>query len=464
MKTSRGTRWLRGTLVTSTFVVLFLVATLSAPIARAVPSFTRQTGFACSSCHTTPPELTPLGRSFKLNGYTMAGMPTTKVKQKGTESGLSLLQVLPLSVFFDAAFTSTKKPQQGTQNGSFQFPEDVSLFLAGEWSTHVGSFVQITYDTQDDHFTWDNTDIRYANSTKLMSKELVYGITLNNSPTVEDLWHSTPAWGFPWVNDDFAPKPTAAALANLSLAQDVAGLGAYGMWNNHLYLAGTMYRSNHVGAPQPFTGEGSAINIHGIAPYWRVAWEQSTTNNYLEVGTYGMSLKSAPFNVIGTHDSYTDWAVDFQYDRTIPRLHNDILSIRGSYIRENAALNATFNGGEGGASQIAHHLNTVQANAEYHFGNRYTATFGWFNTTGTADPVLYNQGCDGPCPITGSFTGSPRSNGYIANVSWWPVQNIDLAAQYTGYLNFNGRSTNYDGSGRNASDNNTVYLVARFVF
>ena len=41
--------------------------------ARAVPSFARQTGLPCSSCHTNPPELTPLGRTFKLNGYTMTG-------------------------------------------------------------------------------------------------------------------------------------------------------------------------------------------------------------------------------------------------------------------------------------------------------------------------------------------------------------------------------------------------------
>jgi hypothetical protein len=44
------------------------------------------------------------------------------------------------------------------------------------------------------------------------------------------------------------------------------------------------------------------------------------------------------------------------------------------------------------------------------------------------------------------------------------VQNVDLAAQYTGYWTFNGRSMNYDGSGRNASDNNTLYILARFVF
>ena len=57
-----------------------------------------------------------------------------------------------------------------------------------------------------------------------------------------------------------------------------------------------------------------------------------------------------------------------------------------------------------------------------------------------------------------------RSEGFISNVSYWPYQNIDLAVQYTNYTRFNGGTTNYDGSGRNASDNNTLYLLARFVF
>ncbi len=71
------------------------------------------------------------------------------------------------------------------------------------------------------------------------------------------------------------------------------------MYDNHLYIAGTMYRSAHIGAPLPNTGvDGSGaplgINIRGIAPYWRVAWQQTMKNNYLEIGTYGMHVKSTP--------------------------------------------------------------------------------------------------------------------------------------------------------------------------
>jgi len=44
---------------------------LAAPGAWAVPSYARQTGMACSTCHTVFPELTPFGREFKLNGYVL---------------------------------------------------------------------------------------------------------------------------------------------------------------------------------------------------------------------------------------------------------------------------------------------------------------------------------------------------------------------------------------------------------
>ena len=451
-KSSIGTSVAGGTLL-----LIMFAACLRVPSAHAVPSFSRQTGFPCSSCHTTPPELTPLGRTFKLNGYTLAGMATITSKKSDKQAELTLLQAFPLGVLFDTSFTATHSPQPATQNGSFEFPQDASLFLAGAWSSHVGSFVQVTYSGKDDSFSWDNTDIRYSNTTKIFKKDFVYGVSLNNNPSVEDLWNSTPAWGYPWVASDSAPTPLATAIINGPLAQDVAGLGAYGMFADHLYLAGTVYRSEHLGGPQPNPGAGFPINIRGVAPYWRAAWQQSTKNNYMEIGSYGMHVKSSPKNITGLEDSFTDWAFDFQYDRTIPQLKNDILSFRGTYIRENNALVATAN--DEGAFQPGHHLNTVQADLEYHFGNRYSATFGWFNVTGTADSVLYSE-----ASVTGSANGAPASTGYIANLSWWPVQNVDLAFQYTGYLRFNGGSTNYDGAGRNAGDNNTVYLLARFVF
>lgn len=433
---------------------------LPEPNAHAVPSYSRQTGLSCSTCHYAPPELTPFGRKFKLEGYTFTTKSQVSDDKKDHNSGLHLLESFPLSVLFDTSYTATKSPQPGTQNGNFEFPQDASLFLAGAWGSHVGSFLQVTYHSQGDHFTWDNTDVRYAdNSRHLFGKPLTYGVTFNNNPTVEDLWNSTPAWGYPFVSNDLAPTPSAAAVISGRLAQDVAGLGGYGMWNDHVYLAGTIYRSEHIGGSQPNPGTGFAFNIRGVAPYWRAAWQTSTENNNLEIGTYGIHMKSLPNAITGLSDSYTDWAFDFQYDRTIPQFKNDVLSFRGTYIRENSSLLATFNAVPTGASQPRHHLNTAQINAEYHFGTRFSGTGGFFNVTGTADQVLFAQ-----APVAGSRTGSPSTTGYILNLSWWPEQNISLGVQYTGYLRFNGAASNYDGAGRNAGANNSTYLLARFVF
>jgi hypothetical protein len=440
------------------FLAPITLAAVFSPSAHAVPSYSRQTGLACSSCHYTPPELTPFGRKFKLEGYTFATKPEVSEDKKDHNSSLHLLEAFPLSVVFDTSFTSTKAPVPGTQNGNFEFPQAVSLFLAGAWAEHVGSFVQVTYDPQADHFSWDNTDIRAATNTgKLFGKQLTYGLTLNNNPTVEDLWNSTPAWGFPFVSSDVAPSPNAGALINGGLAQDVAGLGGYAMLNDHFYLAGIVYRSEHIGAAQPNDGTCCSINIRGMAPYWRLAYQTVSGNNDIEIGTYGMHLKSTPGAVTGLEDGFTDWAADFQYNRTIPQWKNDVFTLRGTYIRENSSLAATA--AAGGAGFVGHHLNTVQGEAEYHFGTKVSTAAGLFSVTGTADPTLFSEAA-----VTGNLNGSPTSRGYIFNVSWWPVQNIGLTAQYTGYTRFNGGSTNYDQNGRNANGNNSIYLMARFVF
>jgi len=437
------------------FVILGLAAVFTGS-AYAVPSYSRQTGMACSSCHYAPPELTPFGRQFKLEGYTFTTKEQVTEEKKDHNTALHLLAQFPLSIIFDTSLTVLKSPQPGTQNGNFQFPQAASLFLAGAWTDHIGSFVQVTYDSQGDHFSWDNTDIRYAkHGGKLFGKPLTYGLTMNNNPTVEDLWNSTPAWGFPATGSSSAPGFTAAALINGGLAQDVAGAGGYAMWNEHLYFAGTIYRSEHIGGTQPNDGNGFSYNVRGVAPYWRAAYQLTSGNNYLEIGTYGIHVKSSPSAITGLMDGYTDFAGDFQYDRTIPQFKNDVLSVRGTYIRENSSLVATLDAG--GATEARHHLNTAQVNAEYHFGTKFSGTAGMFTVTGTRDPLLFS-------PDTGSANGSPQSTGYILNASWWPQQNVDLAVQYTGYTRFNGAQTNYDGAGRNASSNNTIFVLARFVF
>ncbi len=431
--------------LTNCLALLVMIVSLC-PKAHAIPSFSRQTGLVCNVCHSNPPELTAFGRKFKLEGYTL-----TDKKPEATieDEDLKIRRSLPISAMLLLSATATNRPLPDAQNGSVEFPQAFSLFLAGEMAPHLGGMVQATYSHQSDHFSLDNTDIRYADHTTLGSKDLLYGLTLNNGPTIEDVWNSTPSWGYPWLSSDIAPSPIVQPLIAGGLAQDVAGVGVYTMWDDHLYVGCTLYCSEHAGGPQPPTGTDFAINIRGIAPYWRLAWQQTWGLNYLEVGTYGIYVSSVPGGITGIRDTYLDPAIDLQYERPFGV---DLLTFHTAFIHESSHLDGTF--AAGGAATASHFLNTFRADVTYHLQSRYTFTLGGFSTAGSADPILF-----APAPVTGSLLGSPNSSGFIGQFGFWPSQNIALSVAYTGCGKFNGASDNYDGSGRNASANNSLYLA-----
>ena len=231
----------------SAFVLLCL---LTAGDALAVPSFARQTGLSCNVCHTNPPELTAFGRNFKLKGYVLTDM--TDKDKVGNSKDLLLSKYIPLSVMILLSDTAFQADQPMSQNGAAGFPQQLSLFLAGGYASHFGGLAQVTYTHTDDHFSMDNTDLRYANQTKLGGHDFLYGITINNNPSVEDLWNSTPAWGYPWISTQSGVSPIATPVINGSLGQDVAGSRL-----QHVRLA-LVYRRD----PLPFRACRGPVHRH----------------------------------------------------------------------------------------------------------------------------------------------------------------------------------------------------------
>jgi len=426
-----------------------LLALLVAPqVSQAVPSYARQTGMECSSCHTTYPELTRFGRDFKLNGYTLTGVKQIESIGKGIEAGVKINEIPPVSAMLTSSYTQVNKTIPDTQNGNVAFPQEFSLFFAGEISPHIGSFVQVTYAQDAASFDIDNTDIRYADHGTLAGEDTIYGVTVNNSPTVEDPWNSTPTWGFPFTSSPTAPTPAAEPLIG-ALGQDVAGIGAYTMWNDHLYANLSLYRSAHHGE-NILPSSTAESTIKGMAPYWRVAWQQDLGKDNLELGTFGMQTKIYPTGITGPTDKYTDTAVDAQYEHA---LDNGTLTLRGSYIHEKQDYTSAA------AANPTDDLNTTNINGSYHLGSSATFSLGYLSTSGDADTGLYASN-----PFDGSANGSPDSNSYVAQATFLPWQNTQFTLQYTDYTKFNGGSNNYDGAGRKASDNNTLYLQAWLVW
>ena len=144
---------------TSVVVVAFGVALLlAAPTAHATASFSRQTGMACNTCHTSFPELTPFGRDFKLNGYTLTAAKEITDKAEKKNAALSILEVLPLSINLRGAFTQTGNRQPDTRNSNIELPQQVNLWFAGKIAEHIGSYTQMTYNVSANHFGFDNSD------------------------------------------------------------------------------------------------------------------------------------------------------------------------------------------------------------------------------------------------------------------------------------------------------------------
>src|ERR1700730_18528101 len=191
------------------------------PVA-AVPSFARQTGMACAACHTVYPELTPFGREFKLNGYVLDNIKQIEGITTENRETLSLNAVPPVSVMLQISYTHTGKalPDSAVsgalaKDGDVLFPQQASIFYAGKIADNLGAFVQLTYDGVGDSFGFDNTDIRYARhfsfggADQTNQHSMILGVTVNNGPTIQDVWNTTAAWGFPFSSSSVAPGQIA---------------------------------------------------------------------------------------------------------------------------------------------------------------------------------------------------------------------------------------------------------------
>ena len=145
----------------------------------------------------------------------------------------------------------------------------------------------------------------------------------------------------------------------------------------------------------------------------------------------------------------------------------DIISANVSYVHEKQNRTGSF--ALGLASNPKDSLNEFKANVSWYHDKTYGLTAGVFGTTGSADPLLYPVE-----DIGGSRLGVPDTRGYVLQADWTPFgkedsflspwANLRLGIQYTGYTKFNGASQNYDGAGRKASDNNSVFLFSWIAF
>lgn len=432
-------------------VAVGAIISLTPSAARAVPSFARQTGLQCNACHTAYPHLNAFGRDFKLNSYSFDGGDN---------------KLPPLAFMAQPSFTHTEKDQPGGAAPHFADNDNLalsqaSIFYGGKIYDKLGAFAQITYDGVGRRLAIDNTDIRWSGTGELGGSDVVYGVTLNNNPTVEDLWNTTPAWGYPFADSGLAPGPAASTLIEGGLAGQVAGLGGYMLWNDLIYahVAGYRTLSSEFQTTLGVSPDGED-QISGTMPYWRLGVQQSWGDNYLSLGTFGMVADTYPGrDQSAGSDRRRDVGFDAQYEYSADRQD---LSVLLRWIHERADWDASVP--LGNADNADDTLRTFSTTVSYLFDKTYGMDLNFSSIDGSTDASLY-----------GSRTGKPDTDQFTVQASYLPFNrdggpsawqwfNPKFILQYTTYTKFDGSSDNYDGSGRSASDNNTVYLMVWMPF
>lgn len=432
-----------------------LVNLLFSQAAQAVPSFARQTGQSCVACHAGGqyPELTSYGRLFKLTGYTIG--------ERGN----------PLAAMVVASQTKTQNPNDPTTGMTTSNTDGVpiievgSLFVAGKVTDNIGGFAQFTYNPYDStaangtyngFASADNMDFRYADRKVNDQSDLIWGVTVHNNPSVQDVWNSSPAWGYPYGGPGGLPNRT---LVEGGLAQQVAGIGGYVYWNKSVYAEVTSYQTAK-GAfkfmslgfnPGDMNGH-TLTHLDGNAMYWRLAYTKEWGAHNIMVGALGMDSKVLPNDDMGSpifdagSTKYSDIGFDAQY-QYLQAPHTVTAHVRMVQEKIDDPNGHVYS--DGPAT-----LNTNMAKVSYVYRAKYGASLAYANSNGSTDTAAYASGAGG------SALNIPDTEVWTPEFFWMPLQNLRVGVQLNYFTKYLGAAKNYDGSGRDASDNNTTYVYA----
>ena len=130
------------------YILVIIILMSLASSVYAMPSFSRQMGVSCNACHSQNayPSLNAFGRQFKASGYTMLGKQGM-IENSKKENFLSLPETL------NASFVVKIRGKDGDGSArKLEFPDEAAVVIGGRISEHVGSFIEVGYDSADDKF------------------------------------------------------------------------------------------------------------------------------------------------------------------------------------------------------------------------------------------------------------------------------------------------------------------------
>ena len=287
----------------------------------------------------------------------------------------------------------------------------------------------------------------------------IWGITVNNNPTVSDVFNTAPAWMYPYMSADLAPGAPAQPMLFGGLGGQVIGASAYVQLDGAWYFEAGGYRSLSPAFLRRVNADYDG-RLSGITPYARAAYTWNLPKGDFTVGGFvlsmrrglaGTNLAGDAVPVAGPTDRFRDVGLDSSY-RYVNADHS--FTAGALYVHEQQRLDATY--ADGGADHLHNSLQAFNLKVSYWYRQTYGVTLASFIDNGSNDITLYGN------------NGSPDTRGESIELNYapfgqptsWrqPWVNVRLGLQYTYFTRFSGLVHNIDGAGRNASANNTLYF------
>ena len=273
------------------------------------------------------------------------------------------------------------------------------------------------------------------------------------APSISNLWTPVPVWNSSGAApayrsigkaEDFSADPDAPSF-------DIGGYNA--MWDDTKFSEISAYGglgrdALRVAGMRALDGSDG---VSGPILYGHLAVERHFFDgqDQLALGTYGTQASVRPTAISGFgDDSYTDVALDgtWRWLAHPERSVSDMVSAHVLVLHEGENLiasHAVF------GTRPTDDLTVIRGDASWSWGGDVTPTVQYFQITGSSDPVRL-----------GTLDGSPDSRGWITELNFLPSDdarsplqgfNVRLSLQFIAYSEF-------DGSSRDASQNNTVLL------
>lgn len=294
--------------------------------AYATPSFSRQMGVSCTACHSqnSYPALNAYGRKFKASGFTLMGKQglIENSEANGSEKG----NLLSLPDTLNASFIVKIRAQDGDESKrKFEFPDEAAVIIGGRVSKHIGTFIEIGYNADEDKFTLANFKLPITYDFNEYTLGLVPYRTEGFGAAASFEVLNTGAVRGSRVLED---RKTISAQQYIGTATEAEGLGVY-LYTDLWHVVYSAYL--------PTIG---TVNDYSPAHYFRAA--MTPTVGAWDLG-FGLQVWTGTADSTETGKMKTDaYAVDFQ---AMGNMNDVPLSFFATYANAKNDVDSIYNTG-----------------------------------------------------------------------------------------------------------------------